>query len=181
MKSVLAYYLDGTLLKWCRANQYGDLADRLTELNPLLITNLYNNLGIQLGSAELERFTSQSYESSRDYIEFAYHKTEKNRQYDQFAKSCIKYLSKQMNIAKYDVDLHPTGLCDETAEYWEFEMYEYLTDMEFRCIIPKSESEEYFMKTLFYIVEHVISISVLTDDANHSSCSGGFGYGLELI
>lgn len=67
IESMVNYFLNGTILKWCKSYGYNDLVGELLELNDTLISKLYEIFGIEINPEELEDFLRKYDELFNNY------------------------------------------------------------------------------------------------------------------
>lgn len=180
IRSVLNYYLNGRLLKWCKANNYNDLYKKILDLNETLIINLCDALEMKVDTSELYDLVIQNDEIFNNYIEFRSYQAKRNVMDQEFAESCMTYISSKMDISGYHITMFPIDQENDATQYWELEISDRLTDMYFKCVLSKTDSTDKLMETVCNIVKNIIEISAYTV-GTISSGSGNYGYGLGLI
>ncbi|MCM1133027.1 MAG: hypothetical protein NC340_06110 [Ruminococcus flavefaciens] len=105
VKSIVTYFLDGRLRRWCSAWRYDDLPDKLDNITFEMIKSIYDVLGIKADDSQIEAYLKENgtqmggksvmrVENDDEIID------------DEELKSKIKpYLSKQQPYVNVDIDL----------------------------------------------------------------------------
>ena len=180
IRSILNYYLNGRLIKWCKAYNYEDLLKQILELNETILYNLCDVLEIKIDDAELHNFLIENDEIFNGYSEFCSYQSEKNAEDDKFTELCLEHIASKTDISGYHISLFPIEQENDTIKYWELEICDNLTDLYFKCILSNADSNDKFFETVSNIVKNISKISAYTVETICSG-SGGYGYGLELI
>lgn len=105
VKSIVTYFLDGRLRRWCSAWRYDDLPDKLDNITFEMIKSIYDVLGIKADDSQIEAYLKENgtqmggksvmcVENDDEIID------------DEELKNKIKpYLSNQQPYVNVDIDL----------------------------------------------------------------------------
>ena len=109
VKSIVAYFLDGRLGRWCNAWRYDDLPAQLEDATAELIKRIYDALEIPIDASEIENYVKESgiRVSSKPAMNA---ENEGEIVDDEELKNKLQsYMSPEVNLSDYVIDLVPVN------------------------------------------------------------------------
>lgn len=103
VKSIVAYFLDGRLGRWCSAWRYDDLPAQLENVTTELIKHIYDALEIPVDASEIENYVKENgiHASGKPAM---------NIVDDEELKNKLKpYINPEVNLSDYAIELLPVN------------------------------------------------------------------------
>lgn len=177
--SLLNYFFRGTLINWCLAHNNDEEAEKLFELNNIIVGNICDILGIEYSdNMVIDNFKRINYYSE---------KSDSPHIINQFDTEFAEYSKDKINLRNYEIEFIPFDYGSNLFGTVEVRIHNVITELTLNCIVSYTDAnttEENNLNTEFF--DKVISIIMETEKINkccsrYTSGSGGYGYGLELI
>ena len=109
IKSIVAYFLDGRLKRWCNAWRYDGLPEKLEDTTCEMIKNIYDVLEIPVDDSQIEAYVKENgiHVSNKSVVD-----TENDEEIidDEELKNKLKsYVKSDVNLSDYAIDLLPVN------------------------------------------------------------------------
>ena len=109
VKSIVAYFLDGRLGRWCNAWRYDGLPEKLEDTTCEMIKNIYDVLEIPVDDSQIEAYVKENgiHVSDKSVAD-----TENDEEIidDEELKNKLKsYVNPDVNLSDYAIDLLPVN------------------------------------------------------------------------
>lgn len=177
-ESLKNYFFNGDLLKWCKVNNLNTEADKLDELSNEVTRKICDIFDI-----EYKEDIQLSGSCDSTNYEETLHVDKATNNID---KEFYDYAKDKITFSKYEIDFIPFGFLSRLSGNIEIRIHNILTELKLSCIVPysnfdnnqKNNSADFFDRVLL-IIKETDKISEYCSCC--TSCSGGYGYGLELI
>ncbi len=108
VKSIVAYFLDGRLKRWCDAWRYDSLSEKLEDVTAELIKNIYDVIEIPVDESEIEAYVKEN----STHINGKSVGTDNDEEIvddEELKKKLKPYVDPDVNLSDYSVDLLPVN------------------------------------------------------------------------
>lgn len=138
--SIVKYFLDGRLRRWCSVFGYADLPEKLENATCELIKNIYDVLEIPINEQEIKDYLAENHDFSAENIAFNNDVEEDIAADNQDIKSKLTgYVDTDVQLSDYSIEVIPVS--DEDGKICKY-----------KIIIDNEKTEQYTRFVLPYSI-----------------------------
>ena len=109
VKSIVAYFLDGRLGRWCNAWRYDDLPAQLEDATAELIKRIYDALEIPIDASEIENYMKENGIRVSSKPDMNVENDDEIIDDEELKNKLQSYVDPEVNLSDYAIDLLPVN------------------------------------------------------------------------